>query len=134
MMNRREDADQLYQGGCNCCQSVFVPYNDETMLSRENALKLGATFGGGVAGLGQTCGALCGALMALAQREGDDGSYPEKKDATRAKLQAFAKAFEGEFGSCLCSDIRGKAPERSDGKKPCTLYVDYCVKALDKLI
>lgn len=134
MKSRIELADELYQGGCNCCQAVFAAYNDETALSRENALKLGATFGGGVAGMGQTCGALCGALMALAQREGDDGSDAQKKEATREKLQAFAREFETNFGSCLCSDIRSQAPERADGKKPCTLYVDYCAKTMDKLI
>ena len=133
-MNRIETADQLYQGGCNCCQAVFAAYNDETVLSRENALKLGATFGGGVAGMGQTCGALCGALMALAQREGDDGSDAAQKDATRAKLQAYAMDFEAQFGSCMCSDIRDKAPARTDGKKPCTVYIQYCAEALDKLI
>ena len=127
-MNRIKTADQLYQGGCNCCQAVFAAYNDETVLSRENALKLGATFGGGVAGMGQTCGALCGALMALAQREGDDGSDAAQRMPPAPNCKRTPRTLKRSSAAAYCSDIRDKAPARTDGKKPCTVYINTVPK------
>ena len=68
-MNQTSDhsklAGELFAQGYNCAQSVLLAFEDITGLDRETAARVASSFGGGIGGSGEVCGALTGALMAL---------------------------------------------------------------------
>jgi len=66
MSSRKTKAIELFDQRYNCAQAVFLAYSDD--LSEEEkdiALKLASGFGGGIAGTGEVCGVITGAVMAL---------------------------------------------------------------------
>lgn len=60
---RVELAVDLFKQGYNCSQSVVGAFADMYGFSREQALKMAASFGGGIGRMRQTCGAACGLFM-----------------------------------------------------------------------
>lgn len=106
-MNQHQSrALSLFEGGCQCAQSVFVALCDETGLSEENALALSASFGGGIGRMRETCGALCGLLMALGATL---GHFPqgdsEGKDRHYRLVQYAAAQFKQRNGSLYCYEL-----------------------------
>ena len=66
---RVERAKELFHEGYNCSQSVFAACADIYGIEDEElALRLSASFGGGIGRMRQTCGAACGMFM-LADRK-----------------------------------------------------------------
>ena len=57
-MSQQEKACRYFQAetGYNCAQSVFLPFAESMGIPQEQAMKLSAAFGGGVA-VGEICGA-----------------------------------------------------------------------------
>jgi C_GCAxxG_C_C family probable redox protein len=67
---------------------------------------LARQFGGGIAGTGETCGAVTGAALALSLRDYQavEAAGPA---ASRKALQAFAQRFSAEFAALRCRDLTG---------------------------
>ena len=78
-MTHTEKAIELFEQKFHCSQAVLAAFADELGLTEEQALKLGACFGGGMC-KGEVCGACTGALMALGMKFGQF-----KKDDTESK-------------------------------------------------
>ena len=104
---RKKAALKLFHDGYNCAQAIVAVYGDEFGLERENALKIGAPFGGGIANTGDTCGAVSGALMVIGLRYGKVNPVGWFK---RAKLfrtsKSFMKRFSTMCGSHKCIDLK----------------------------
>ncbi len=100
-MDKAEQAVQLHQQGCNCCQAVLMSCCEEFGLDREKASRLGAYFGGGMR-CGEVCGAVTGGLMTLGLHSGD------AHNRQNTCSTAFLKAFQSEFGTLLCREILAK--------------------------
>ena len=82
---------------------AYAPLFD---LEREAAARLAASFGGGVARRGETCGAVNGACMVLGLKYGhftadDIGS----KERTYQAVQEFISQFEARNGSTGCNQL-----------------------------
>ena len=60
---RIEKAVALFKEGFNCSQSVVAAFADQYGFTREQALKMSASFGGGIGRMRETCGAACGLFM-----------------------------------------------------------------------
>jgi len=90
------------------CQSVLSVYAEESGLDRETALKLACGFGAGMARMGETCGAVTGALMVIGLRFGSavPGDNPAKL-RTFELIGEFARQFEGRHGSLVCKELLG---------------------------
>ncbi|MBO7635180.1 MAG: C_GCAxxG_C_C family protein, partial [Paludibacteraceae bacterium] len=56
-------AVELFKSGYNCSQSVVGAFADEFGLTEEQALKVSASFGGGIGRMRETCGAACGMFL-----------------------------------------------------------------------
>ncbi|MBQ6692417.1 MAG: C_GCAxxG_C_C family protein [Clostridia bacterium] len=136
MSKKTEKAIELFNNGYNCAQAAYLATRNEMPdVSEEAAARMSAAFGGGVGGLGHTCGAVCGAVMALGEVLYPAPNGPEEeKSAARAAMRNLGLAFEKEFGSCMCADLKDTAPAREDGLKPCTAYVEWCVEQAEKLL
>jgi hypothetical protein len=55
-MTHIEKANKLFVRKFHCSQAVFAAFSDELGLTQEQALKIGACFGGGMR-KGEVCGA-----------------------------------------------------------------------------
>ena len=61
---RVEKAKDLFKQGFNCSQSVFAACADIYGIDdQELALRIAASFGGGIGRMRQTCGAACGMFI-----------------------------------------------------------------------
>ena len=130
-------ARDYHNRGCNCAQSILAAFHEEMGLTLEEATRLASSFGGGMGGMRQVCGAVSGMLMALGLHQG----YTDPKDkagkaAQYEVIRALADEFKRENGSIICRELLGldenfkpKPPEdRTDSyykKRPCPEMV-YC--------
>jgi len=77
-------------------------------MSLENAVRSACGFGGGVAGTGQTCGAVNGALMVLglAHATSEPGFGPPRQ-AAYAATRTLLDRFRERHGSISCRELLG---------------------------
>lgn len=71
---REEDrvakAVALFKEGYNCSQSVVTAFADLYGFTREQALHMSASFGGGIGRMRETCGAACGMFLLAGLEKG----------------------------------------------------------------
>ena len=76
MKSMKEESIELFKEKYNCCQAIVLPYSKLFGIDREIALKMSSGFGGGIARMGEICGAINGAVMVLGLKYG----YTDSKD------------------------------------------------------
>ncbi len=122
-------AQLAFSSGYHCAQSAFLAFAPACDLEQEEAARIAASFGGGVGGMGEICGALNGACIALGILKGDFAPGDlEAKEAHYARVQRIAERFKEVNGSMYCRDIKREDPEEK--KKYCTRCVTSAVEAL----
>jgi C_GCAxxG_C_C family probable redox protein len=118
MTERTAMAEELFQKGFNCAQSVLCAFGNEAGMDRETCLRVAGSFGAGMAGRAETCGAVSGGLMALGLRYGmmkEGDALTKKKNYEEAKK--FMAEFERKNGSVVCRDLLGCDIFTSEGAK-----------------
>jgi C_GCAxxG_C_C family probable redox protein len=107
-------------------------YGERSGLDRETALRVAGAFGGGMARLGETCGALTGGFMVIGLNHGkttaDDDDAREK---TYALAQELAKRFKERNGMILCRELLGHDLSTEEGRAAVAeqnLFVTRCPK------
>jgi C_GCAxxG_C_C family probable redox protein len=102
-MSRSSAAEQLFRDHANCAQAVLIPFAADCGVDRDTASNIAAGFGGGIARLQGTCGALTGACMALGLAFGARESDAAKaRDATAAAFRECQKRFVEVHGATTC--------------------------------
>lgn len=138
---RVERAVALFKKGYNCSQSVFAACADMYGIENEAlALRLSASFGGGIGRMRQTCGAACGMFMLAGLENGSpiEGDA-EGKMRNYSLVQDLATKFKHENGSLICAELLGIAPKPQDPnpaprteeyyrKRPCVEMVANAVR------
>lgn len=132
---------ELFKEGFNCCQSVVAAFADKYGFTKEQALKMSASFGGGIGRMRETCGAACGMFMLAGLETGStEGSDREKKSANYAFVQELAAEFKKRNGALRCADllklpndtkISSQAESRTEQyykKRPCSKIVEEAAK------
>lgn len=112
---RVEEAVDNFMQGYNCSQSVVAAFADLYGFTREQALRMAASFGGGIGRMRQTCGAACGMFMLAGLDCGaTEGSDRAGKSHNYAVVQRLAEKFKAQTGSIICAELLGlKKPEGS---------------------
>lgn len=65
-MDYGERAKENFQSGYSCAQAVFLACTEDMGLDTETRARIASSFGGGMGGMRQVCGAVSGMLMATA--------------------------------------------------------------------
>ena len=116
-MKQREKAKELFLEGYNCSQAVFVAYADRYGLDKELALRLSASFGGGMGRMREVCGAVSAMFMVAGMETGQVRPRdPEAKKANYDMVQKLARRYKEEFGSIICKELLGLVPMAGAGK------------------
>ena len=103
---REQKALQLFTEKYNCSQSIFLAYSDLFNIDKQTALKISSGFGGGIAGMGETCGAINGAVMILGLRYGfTDAIDMEIKQKTNKIIREFIKEFNIKHKKINCRNL-----------------------------
>ena len=138
---RIEKAVSLFKEGFNCSQSVVAAFADMYGFTREQALKMSASFGGGIGRMRETCGAACGLFMLAGLETGaTEGADREGKAANYALVQELAEEFKQRNGALRCADLLGlsknepvvSTPEARTNqyyaKRPCVKMVEEAAR------
>lgn len=126
---RIRKAVSLFRAGYNCSQSVVVAYADIYGFTREQALHMSASFGGGIGRMRETCGAACGMfLLAGLERCALDGADRDGKAANYALVQELAAKFTSECGSMRCADLLGLSGNEPVISMPEARTLEYYVR------
>lgn len=117
-MSRVQDAVGIFKQGFSCSQAVLTAFSESLGLDKQKALKISQPFGGGMASLGKTCGAVTGAMLAIGLKYGrtrpeDD----EAKQKTYLLVRELLRRFEDRHGSIVCRDLIGVDLSSPDGHK-----------------
>ena len=138
---RAERAKELFHQGFNCSQSVFAACADLYGIHDEAlALRLSASFGGGIGRMRQTCGAACGMFMLAGLQNGSITPHDiDGKKQNYALVQNLAAQFKAENGSLICAELLGIMPKPQEPtpearteayyqKRPCVDMVANAVR------
>lgn len=107
-MSRVEKALEQFATGCNCCQSITTAFGPDYNLDSQKALKIGAAFGGGMARLGNTCGAVSGALMIIGMAfRNTDLEDAENKEQVYEIGRRFLNKFVELHNTVMCRELIG---------------------------
>jgi len=95
-----------HQKGFSCTQALLSIYGPLFGLNREKALMLSTGFAGGMSRLGETCGAVTGAIMIIGLKYGKVQADDEKaKEFTYLYVGEFVEAFLSRNNSIACTDL-----------------------------
>lgn len=108
MEERVEKAVELFKSGYNCSQSVVAAFADLYGFTQEQALRMSASFGGGIGRMRETCGAACGLFLIAGLETGaTEATDREGKAANYALVQKLAEEFKKRNGSMICRELLG---------------------------
>ena len=137
-------AAELFMKGYNCAQAVMVAFCDLTGLDGKYAAKLSSSFGAGMGGLREVCGAVSGMLAVAGILYGyDDPEDAVSKKAHYTLVQELAEKFQTQTGSIICREILKNPPTDPNPSprtaeyykvRPCARMVFVAAQILDEYI
>ena len=141
---RVEECVACFEKGINCTQAVLSTYGPQLGLDRENALKVAAAFGSGM-NMGETCGAVTGALMVIGMKHSKiKGFTLLSKEKTVDKAHEFLEGFKARHGTVVCRELLGCDVSTPEGRKTakqeqhfkerCPEYVKDAAEILEELL
>jgi C_GCAxxG_C_C family probable redox protein len=123
-------AAATFKEGFNCAQAVLSAFGERFGVSREQAMRLAAGFGGGMGRQGLTCGAVTGAFMVLGLKTGatraDDA---QAKLRTQELVRSFSRKFSERHRSIACRELIGFDISTSEGfeqAKQAGVFTEFC--------
>jgi len=144
-MNKPDKAVECFQQTFSCSQAVFAAFAPECGIDKETALKIAGAFGGGMARMGETCGAVTGAFMFIGLKYGKTKAEDEPaKEKTYQVVRGFVERFKSRNGTIICRELTGCDMSSPDGlqafreknllKTHCTKFVRDAAEILEDLI
>lgn len=143
---RSEKAAELFFKGYNCSQSVVGAFSDLIDIDFETLMKLSSSFGGGLGGLRECCGAVSGMAVVLGFLKGysSPDAYEEKANFY-ATIQSLADKFKEKHQTIICRDLLAMLAKTPSGvpekrteeyykARPCVGYVITATDILDEFL
>jgi C_GCAxxG_C_C family probable redox protein len=144
-MTKPERAVALFREGFSCSQAVFAAFSQDFGLDRETSLKISQAFGGGMAHLGEACGAVTGAFMLIGLKHGRIRAEDlPARDRTYAAMRQFAHRFKALHCSIQCRCLLGldlgteeglrMAREKNLFQTVCVGYVRHAAELVEEIL
>lgn len=132
-----------FKKGLNCAQAVLSTYGPQFGLDPENAVKIAGALGSGM-GMGETCGAVTGALMVIGLKHARlKGGFLFSKDKTEDSAREFVTRFKARNRSTECRELLGcdvgsfeglRAKKEKHFKKRCPMFVQDAAEILEEIL
>jgi len=143
-MTHAEKARNLFLSGCSCSQAVFGAFAQDLGITQEDALRLASSFGGGMGGMRETCGAVSGMLMAAGMKWGySDVGNLDVKTAHYARVRSLIEQFKEVHETIVCRELLKHLGELKKDpsartaeyyrERPCVLFVETAARLLDEM-
>jgi len=144
-INKASQAVACFRNDFNCAQSVFSTFAEQHGLDKQVALKISGAFGGGMARMADTCGAVTGALMVIGLkhgkcRAGDDDAKTKTNDLARE----FVDRFKAIHYTIVCRELLGcdigtelgkqVFHDRNYGETRCEKFVGDAATILEEIL
>lgn len=155
VLSKKQDSDRVrsdeveqtvacFKEGLNCAQALLSTYGPQFGLDREEAIRIAAALGSGM-GMGETCGAVTGALMLIGLKHSKvKGGFSFSKDKTKDNAREFVERFKArhkttecrELLECDVSSFEGlrTAKKEKHFKKRCPKFVQDAAEILEELL
>jgi C_GCAxxG_C_C family probable redox protein len=144
-MNWVEHALSMFEEGFVCSQALLATYGDRFGLDRDIALKVSASFGGGMCRMGDTCGAVTGGLMVIGMKYGNVEAKDKKaREKTYEMARQFVREFENRNGTIDCKTLLGcdistprglgAAREKKLFQTVCPKYVRDAAEIIEEIV
>jgi C_GCAxxG_C_C family probable redox protein len=146
MSKRKELALEYFKKGYNCAQAVLCAFGPDFEMDRETAFRVSCGFGGGIARLQFTCGAVTGAVMVLGLKFGKPvgDSFEKAKVNTYEPVRRLIDEFKKRNNALACIDLLGLDMNNEEQRKQikeknlhaviCEKCVGDCVEILEELV
>jgi C_GCAxxG_C_C family probable redox protein len=133
-----------FKEGWNCTQAVLSTYGSQFGLDRENAVRIAGAFGSGM-GMGETCGAVTGALMVIGLKYAKLNAVSLfSRDRTEDIAREFVARFKARNETTECRELLGCDVSSCEGfrtakkerhfKTRCPRYVQDAAEILEELL
>jgi C_GCAxxG_C_C family probable redox protein len=144
-VSKSKTAASTFQEGFSCSQAIFTAFSGDLGLDRPLALKISQAMGGGMGHLGQTCGAVTGAFLAIGLKHGRTQADDLKaRDLTYTLMKTFTERFLARHGSISCPGLLGcdigtpaglqEAQDKNLFQTACASYVKDAAEILEDLL
>jgi len=142
-MDKVQRAVSLFENGLNCSQAILTAFGGPYGVEPADAARIGRPWGGGIAHMGLTCGAVTAAILVLGLAKGEGETEKEVRNRVFKSGQEFFRRFEDRYKTTLCRDLLGvdiatesglkKIREENLVKKTCPQYVKAAAEILFEL-
>ena len=106
-MSDVDKAVELFKQGHSCSQAILMTYGPGAGIERETAMKIAAGFSGGMR-MGETCGAVTGAIMVIGLLHGSTDAKDKKAKAhVYESVNKLVERFTARNGSVVCKKLLG---------------------------
>ncbi len=134
-MTRGETALYNFKKGFNCTQSILSAFTKDFNIDNELFFKLATSFGGGIARMGLTCGALTGAYMVLGMKYGTANNHDKlSKSKTQTKIMDFTKEFKDIHKETDCNKLLDCDISTAEGFKIARAKRDCCNTFIEDVV
>lgn len=146
MSEKSVKARELFLKGYNCSQSVIGAFCEDLGLDFKTAMLISSSFGGGMGGLRETCGALSGAFMVIGLKYGyTTPDNPDEKAELYKKVRIVAEAFKEKYNTMLCRELLEAKnlivktepsirTEKYYKERPCAVFVESAAEILEEIL
>ncbi len=139
-----EQTLDCFEGGLNCTQAILSTYGPHFGIDREQAIRIARAFGSGM-GMGETCGAVTGALMVIGLKHaGLKGRRLFSRDRTEEVAREFVARFKARNGTTVCRELLGcdvstfsglrSANKEKHFKKRCPKFVQDAAEIVEEIV
>ncbi len=123
---RAERGRYHFLSGLNCAQSVVAAFRDLFPdADIDTALRMAASFGGGMGRMRMTCGAVSGLAMLAGLECGSAIGDQDARTRNYALVQELAAAFKAENDSLICAELLGLRSGQIDPPRPSERTAEY---------
>jgi C_GCAxxG_C_C family probable redox protein len=117
---------ELFKSGYNCAQAVVGAFADLYGVPQDVALRMSASFGGGMGRMRLTCGAASGMFLLAGLENGcATTESPQKRAENYALVQELAAEFKEENGSLTCAELLGLRTGKTESPTPNARTQEY---------
>ena len=141
----KEEVCQLFMAGIDCSQVVTGACAEKMGMTKEQARKMSACFGGGMM-CGETCGAVTGMFLVAGMLKGyDDPADYDGKKAHYARIRELAEQFRQKHDTLVCRELLQALPgklkqdpqprtEEYYKVRPCVRFVETAAELLEEML